>query len=106
MIGFVFFLTRAWGHKAIDFVSISSFLQEEKTKDVSYKHSSGLIKFIMPAHFDGFDHWPLKNVGKQAIKLQVRETDHLQERKPNFEPRGCFMCPKKPIKLGGEESLC
>lgn len=34
---------------------ISSFLQEEKTKDFN-KYSSGLIKPIMPAHFDGFDH--------------------------------------------------
>lgn len=58
-------------------MSISSFPQEEKTK-VSYKHSSGLIMPIMPAHLmDLTIHWPLKNVGKQELKLQVRESDRL-----------------------------
>lgn len=58
-------------------MSISSFPQGEKTK-VSYKHSSGLIKPIKSAHLiDLTIHWPSKNVGKQELKLQVRETDRL-----------------------------
>lgn len=58
-------------------MSISSFPQGKKTK-VSYKHPSGLIKTIMPAHLiDLTIHWPSKNVRKQELKLQVREPDHL-----------------------------
>jgi hypothetical protein len=67
--------TQVWKHESIDFVCTSSFQQEEKT-NVFYQRSSAVIKPTMSARFDGFDHLPWQNTGKQLLMFQMREINH------------------------------